>query len=75
MMSALTYDKLKKRVSESLSDQNKEFRKTVAEISENLKTSDSDRRYGARKKLTQPTSAGLTPTATLGIHGSKGDGG
>jgi hypothetical protein len=36
-MCALTYDKLRKRISESLSDQNKEFRKTVAEISENFR--------------------------------------
>jgi hypothetical protein len=38
IMSALTYDKLRKRISESLSDRIKEFHKTVAEISENFRS-------------------------------------
>jgi hypothetical protein len=37
IMSALTYDKLRKRISERLSDRIKEFRKTVADISENFR--------------------------------------
>jgi hypothetical protein len=37
IMSALTYDKLRKRISESLSDRIKEFHKTVAEISGNFR--------------------------------------
>ncbi len=36
-MSAVTYEKLKKRVSETLNVQMKEFRKTVADISENFR--------------------------------------
>jgi hypothetical protein len=36
-MSALTYDKLRKRISESLSDRIIEFHKTVAEISGNFR--------------------------------------
>jgi hypothetical protein len=37
IMSALTYDSLRMRISESLSDRKKEFNKTVAEISENFR--------------------------------------
>ena len=36
-MSAVTYEKLKRRVSENLNAQMKEFRKTVADISENFR--------------------------------------
>jgi hypothetical protein len=37
IMSALTYDKLRKRISEKLNDRIKEFHKTVADISENFR--------------------------------------
>jgi hypothetical protein len=36
-MSALTYDKLRRRISENLSIRSKEFRKTVSAISENFR--------------------------------------
>jgi hypothetical protein len=36
-MRALTYDKLRQRISEDLNDQTKEFRKAVGDISENFR--------------------------------------
>ncbi len=37
MMSAFTYDRLKKRIAENLNDQIRDFRKTVGEISGNFR--------------------------------------
>jgi hypothetical protein len=37
IMSALTYNELKKRIQESLNNRTREFRKTVADVSENFR--------------------------------------